>query len=498
MTDANSHKGKKCSLILLTAIICTILWLNTNDPIHISNSNIQELIGHHKTNLQMINNSNLANIKHIWFDIFRSTFISNEIQFKFNSNLNITNDFIHTLIILTADTLSNYARNNTLLIINQDNHLFRDLISIRRYIMLLNIYYINNNFQYINSQTYNQILQYISNIELKYNQLFRNQYIIINLHPSRSAGTTICTLFKRAKNEEIRIFHSKDNIHMRITMHPDWKKNCNYPSYNEQFLKTYKDKAYKHSPTTCKQQYSNLYEIKKNKNVPKTYSFLARESPLFPKDNNANYGQLCDRFIYMFAFRSPFERIISWLNADTMIRIVQKTNITNYNKINVPLDKKIADEILYKDFFYGLFNNKLENIRWNSFIVDVDGIKQFHFYGRWLKGYSNNLITRWIGYEWPYKSVLNGDRDGLFNGLIMDPNELNKNIKYYMYNAIERMLQMDYVLNFAAYSNNITHMNDSYELKNSYQRSIFNKNDNESMWNEFFKQMNKHFYPKKK
>eukprot|EP01084_Bolivina_argentea_P278468 475742_1 len=336
----------------------------------------------------------------------------------------------------------------------------------------------------------NILLTLIAKIEYKYIETYRNHYPIFNIHPPRSAGTFICEWFKSCQQMQQKSAQFNTTLHERpIRPYSIPKSNCN-AGEGSQFPSNYITKP---ASKTCKKQYKKL-------TMNNYFTMIAREAPLH---NNKNayiaHALLCDKFVYILVIRSPIERILSWLSQSTVLETYDM-NTSQWIHFN----KKSAKEIssILPGFYASLFNNKISKIS-DGYIVnynnnsDGNGISiRINRRGMWLKPYSSNAITKWIGYEWQNVSVIDGNHE---QGLFVSSDEFKE---LYFYNAINLLLQIDYVLNFASFNNDISAVKaiqtDELNINHNMFENIINCTEktqiNESMiWNVFAKHMNRHF-----
>eukprot|EP01084_Bolivina_argentea_P156850 273322_1 len=409
-----------------------------------------------------------------WFYIFINTFVQSKLHHTFSNyncddnNINSTYcniDYMDQLLIHTNNMLSNQLSSS------------HNLISLRRIIMLLNM----DNIEITKSKIYYNTILLISNL-IDNNTKINNNRIIFNIHPPRSAGTTICGYFRRAyskqKHELDTYIYEKPLL---VRMNP--LKNCNAGDADGCQFTHYLRNA---TAITCDKQY-NL--------VKNDYTMIARESPLYNNNNsNISHPYLCDQFIYMLAMRSPIERILSWLKADTFTQIRNMSNNKKWTRVK-PIH-------FVRNFYYSLFENTLNKPSdSNTNIIQIkDGmnnISQVRIVGRnkWLRGYSSNGITKWIGYEWKNGKRVKYPND-IVESMYVSTIDSNKNDIHFG-NAIKLLLEIDYVLNFAAYDNDTSVIKALKYSNKRFDDNIVHKfseiGGHNSMWIILSEELKKHF-----
>ena len=226
------------------------------------------------------------------------------------------------------------------------------------------------------------------------------------------------------------------------------------------------------------------------------FTMVARESPLY---NNAHahttHPLLCDQFVYTFPFRSPVERILSWMKADTQWKVMGFPSLSNRTELSVTKD--IASFL--PNFFGSLFaaapdEDKIRIVEGGE---ESGKVVQVASRSEWMRGYASNAIARWLGYEWTHADV--SGRDQLLEGLTADVDSVAANDVHFL-NSAALLLQMDYVLPFASYDNDVS----AIEATKYAQRPFDNINvnagfpkivdeDEQAMWNVFARDMNRHF-----
>ena len=229
---------------------------------------------------------------------------------------------------------------------------------------------------------------------------------------------------------------------------------------------------------------------------------IARESPLY---NNANkwaaHPTLCDGFVYTFPFRSPIERILSWMKAD------HQWDVKGFPNISGSMDSMIRTKAIGKFlpfFFYSLFSpqnadESKDRIRIKEGERGWDKQKIVRIASRqqWLRGYASNGVVRWIGYQWTHSDI-NGNTQ-LLEGLTAEPDEINDDDSHFM-NAVSLLLQIDYVLPFASYEDDISAVEATKYAETRLENIAINASipmivtrDPKGIWNIMARNMNRHF-----
>ena len=236
---------------------------------------------------------------------------------------------------------------------------------------------------------------------------------------------------------------------------------------------------------------------------------IAREAPLYNNRNKYHaHPLLCDKFVYTFPFRSPIERILSWMVADTTFAFkgypIEEESMGKFVMVN--RDKNIMKEMM-PYFFHTLFNSTIIDAKNPYTIPIMDGTNskfvKIAARAQWLRGYASNGITRWLGYEWdvtdPAKNI-NGPQ--IVQPLEIDVRDFNVN-DIHFYNAIRLLLQIDYVLPFASYDEDMSAIKackygDLENLVFGSKTIEIATLDDDGVWNVFARAINKHFHIKDK
>ena len=444
---------------------------------------------------QEIHSARKEFLLHAWKCQFQSHFIIQKLHHTFSTPFQCSSK---DLKIMAWTLLTNtYQFLNTTQIWHDDNpqHLtftYHDLTSLRRIIMLL----YKHEFIEISKTKYQSILTLIAIKEKTYIKHHRQYYPIFNIHPPRSAGTTICNYFRKAAN--IQRGMSKDMMKdvRRIKINPEGARNCNLMPDGKQFP-WYGKVSQNLSARTCPQQYKHQQAS--------GFTMIARESPLYNNaDKEIKHPLLCDKFVYMFAMRSPIERILSWLKADTYFKIkgYGDEDKNKWQEVKPTIPKHF---MFIGNFFYTVFNTEIDDIR-RSYQLYVDEkhkdkVVQVTYNHYYLRQYSSNAITKWIGYEF---DKLELEKTEFIEGLERDYHVVKeRDIDFY--NAVWYMLQIDYVLPFASYEDDISAVNaikwndeghnmaqDMGLSMGSDFRTIVERDD-KMIWNIWSRDMSTHF-----
>eukprot|EP01084_Bolivina_argentea_P156849 273321_1 len=408
-----------------------------------------------------------------WFYIFINTFVQSKLHHTFSNyncddnNINSTYcnvDCIDQLLIDTYNILSNQLPSS------------HSLISLRRIIMLLNI----DNIEITKSKIYYNTILLISNLidkNTKESKVYFNDRIIFNIHLSRSAGTTICNYFTLAakQQQQLNKMYEK-NILINTT------RNCNAGDAGGFQFTRYQPNA---TAMTCIQQY-NL--------VKNNYTMIARESPLYNNNNaNISHPYLCDQFIYILTVRSPIERILSWLETDTFILV--RTSDAKWAKWT-----RVKPVQFVQNFYYSLFNYTLNKPYGSNIIQIKDGMNGIRKVligngNEWLRWYSSNAVTKWIGYEWKNATLVKSPAEILESVSVLTT-DINKNDIHFG-NAVKLLLEIDFVLPFASYKHDesvikaLKYSNTWFDDDIVYKLSQIG--DDNSMWKILSEELKKHF-----
>eukprot|EP01084_Bolivina_argentea_P134028 236483_1 len=422
---------------------------------------------------------NIWNIEECWSHLLITLFIQPELDHLFtnihwkqtDTNLiprcNITKNNMNDIDLLLDDTLNTLKSLTT-----NTGFTFHSLIALRRSIMLVSqvLNVTNNNF-------YLRILQQTFNTEQSFRRTVRYQYPIFNIHLPRSAGTSICSFFKSSRKMQEKSNHSRS---IRFNREPG--RNCNIGDG----LTFYRYLTRSHSSKTCKQQY----------HMAKGYNIFAGESPLYPpKNSNVSHPELCDGFVYILPVRSPIERILSWLKMDASFFVYSKKHSKG---------ERLDLSAFMTGFFSSLFDYDVNPSNREKIVVRRNGTKKRITTGnRWVRGYASNALTRWIGYEFSSREITNNE---LMKGMLAHKDVINSD-DIHFYNAIQLMLRVDYVLNFASYGESeddstvsaIKNGTDSREFK-GFERilladvtRIMDGNNAKSVWNMLQRHLNEHY-----
>lgn len=209
---------------------------------------------------------------------------------------------------------------------------------------------------------------------------------------------------------------------------------------------------------------------------------------------------LCDGFVYTFPFRSPIERILSWMKADTQWKVKGfPESVSAFSST-----KDIASFLPY--FFHSLFaaqpdtkqirivGEGEENEEAQS---ESEKFVEIASRSEWMRGYASNLIVRWLGYEWSHSDV-NG-RDALLEALSVGVDVISNNDTHF-FNAAALLLQIDYVLPFASYDDDVSAIEATKYAQKAFENVNVNvgfpqiiDEDESAIWNVFARQMNRHF-----
>jgi len=196
----------------------------------------------------------------------------------------------------------------------------------------------------------------------------------------------------------------------------------------------------------------------------------------------ASHPELCNEFIYIFSFRYPIERIVSFIQMYTYLNRYKMNKLKIFppwNKLKTKEHDQSNEwaERWKLDHFKDVFHRYLEKHEFDKKFKNDRASKMR------LEGYMNNAVTRWIGYEWPKDSKMNHkikfsrimrkrkDGNAGVNAPIREMNGIRNDIHFY--NAIQFLLQTDYVFSVS---------------------SLFESKENSKMiWNKLLKDICKHF-----
>ena len=422
------------------------------------------------------NIQNLHQIHDCWSHLFIKIFVKKHLFYDFNitkypNNCNKIETEISSIPILLQQTLpilSSLTHSN----FTSSNYSFHRFIALRRWIMIL---FTTSNIK-DNNNYYRKALELFNKIETNYNNKLRYNYPFFNIHLPRSGGTTICRWFKSIHDKQKINALSHVISEKRVKLETTLSTNCNVgDGYPFSWYGGLKDEQI--TPKTCQQQYEMMGD----------YNFVAREAPIYNNKNDEIFhAQLCDKFIYILSFRSPIERVISFLRS-----------YERFLKIYINGTQKTNDISDFKDFFYYLFSKETDD---NFEIMNDDkNIKyKLDHYTNLLYKYGNNAITRWLGYQ--YKKKIKTRLD-IIQSFDAERKEINYPNDIHFYNAINNLFQIDFVLNFASYPDDISSIiankkgDEFYKdnlMLNEYTKMI-DSNNNNSMWNIFAKFANKYY-----
>ena len=176
---------------------------------------------------------NSRNLQNDWFCVFESLFINTKLQHTFHSSYENPNYHILPCHPIQFDKLLSstlpYLQNIVITNKDEDDHSqtsnYRHFITLRRIIMLL--YKHANDRLKIPESTLNDILTTMAIQEREYIQHVRDEYPIFNIHPPRSAGTSMCGWFKRAQYAQKKQSNQTKAKQRPITTNPATGRNCN-------------------------------------------------------------------------------------------------------------------------------------------------------------------------------------------------------------------------------------------------------------------------------
>ena len=455
-------------LIILSGLLMLITFTNIIEKRSLIDTPFKSLTNDDDTTSQQINQSPFESLHDCWLHIFITDFVKtnlhHSIQHQYDSsNLN-QNCSINGIKALLSKTNALFTTSSEFSLPS-----LHDLISLRRIIMLLNV---DSNVQ--RSEEYDTAISLISNAINRKNDNSPNK-IILNVHPPRSAGTTICGYFKGAQHRQSKVSNiTKPQILLNLQK----GKNCNAGDGDgNQFTHYPKDAK----ALSCAQQ----FDIVSNK-----FTVIARESPLYNNKNpKYSHSYLCPQFIYILAFRSPIERILSWLTADTRLQGIYANNTK----------KAVEKGDYFPNFYFSLFSYKTNDPKSNLIkMIDAEpGTPNIRIIGRneWLRGYSSNAIMRWIGYEWRDANKVRV-RGEITESMSELTEKVNANDVHF-YNAIKMLLQIDYVLNFASYQNDSSMLNAMEYASKQFDSNLISTHhgigDDASMWSVLSDHLSKHF-----
>lgn len=243
------------------------------------------------------------------------------------------------------------------------------------------------------------------------------------------------------------------------------------------------------------------------------YSMIGREAPLY-NNKNKYYAHplLCDRFLYLLPFRSPIERILSWMSADAAFSIKGfpeiEESMKDYVKTTSFRRAKKRDVLsAFLPYFFHTFFNVTGQEGADSVIrimhpeqdkeqyVRIGGVATKN---KWLRGYTSNAMTKWLGYEWNVDDPSSINTAQVPESLRIDIRDFNAN-DIHFYNALRLLLEIDYVLPFASYSDDISskkackYETDLENVQNGSEIIQIISDDENGIWNIFARSMNRHF-----
>ena len=412
--------------------------------------------------------TSIDQIQNCILEIFMESFVSRSLNYQFDLNKyghncdrkwsisSLLTDLNHALSKFSIKDISNENSN--------EKYSFHQIIALRRMIMIL--WQILGSIEF-DDEIYDEILQRLYDIETEYNAHHRFNFTLFNIHLPRSGGTKICTFIKKGSN----LYPNK------IKLNATGTRNCNI---GDGLPFTWRGTFEETKPKSCLEQYEMM----------KGYNFVAREAPLYNNKNHKIYHpELCNKFIYILSFRSPIERIISFMRSYPP-------------KIEIYFNGKQSDDPKYfgSDFFELFFSNKGRS-EWMNNTKDNVSFKlgKRSTTTRFGHMYGNNALTKWIGFEHQTQITHGTDIVDIFDTEKIDlMNSSSINDKHF-YNAINVLLQIDFVCNFASYPNDTSSIM-ANKYGSNYNDSVVNSftiiNDPSnvnSMWNIFASFLNKYY-----
>lgn len=154
------------------------------------------------------------------FHQFISTKLHHSISDGFISKCKSVDPYDIGALITMTDS---YLDQQPISIDRNDRNSYHDLISLRRIIMLLQ----SHSIETVPNDFYMKILNKIATKEQVYFRQARNHFPVFNIHPPRSAGTTMCGWFRAAKNNQNRLSDEQKEKQTKIRMNPEPQRNCN-------------------------------------------------------------------------------------------------------------------------------------------------------------------------------------------------------------------------------------------------------------------------------
>lgn len=233
------------------------------------------------------------------------------------------------------------------------------------------------------------------------------------------------------------------------------------------------------------------------------FTMIAREAPLY-NNKNKYYAHplLCDKFLYLLPFRSPVERMLSWMSADTTFGVKgfseiegSESHFVSTHQVDHSKRKGLIAAFLPYNFFANLYDVNQED--WTTLKVDENKFVRIGGRNQWLRGYLSNAMTKWLGYEWD-KDPSSINSANIPESLGVDVRDINAN-DIHFYNALRLLLEIDYVAPFASYpDDNSASKACKYEpeLENVQEGSDIIEivsDDKNGIWNILARAMNRHY-----